>query len=292
MIILVTGGSGFLGRHLIRELLDRYQDAEIRTISRSGNAIQRLLVECHNERLTPIVGDIRDVGSVRYAMRNVDTVIHLAAMKHVGLGETYPAEAIMTNVTGTKILLDSFCGNTFIGMSTDKAVEPAGCYGATKLLMERLILDQAKREEGKRFMAVRTGNIFGSTSSVIEIWRQQIMQSNEIDVTDLKMTKFFIGVKTLVDFIIETMESGKNGGVYIPYQKALTLADLAKAVIDSYGNQATRMRSIGIRPGEKPHEILFAEGEKVCTQLTSNLSSESPRLTVEEIEGWLKESTC
>ena len=288
-LILVTGGSGFLGRHLIRRLLDKYQDIEVRTISRGENAIRKMLGECHSERLVPIVGDIRDVDSLKYAMRDTDTVVHLAAMKHIDLCEMYPLEAITINVIGTKNLLDLFSGDTFIGMSTDKAIEAITCYGATKLLTEKLILDRAKKEKDKRYMVVRAGNIFGSTGSVIERWKQQISQDNEINVTNPKMTRFFINVETLVDFIVGIMEGGESGNIYIPYQKALMLADLAKATVDFYGNKATKLKLRGAQVGEKLHETLFIEGEKVISSLDSSRSQNSPRLTTEEIKNWLRE---
>jgi len=286
-LILVTGGSGFLGRHLIQRLLDKYQDIRVRTISRSENAIQRLLVECHSERLMPIVGDIRDVDSLKYAIKDTDTVVHLAAMKHIDLCEMYPLEAITINVTGTKNLLDLFDGATFIGMSTDKAVEATTCYGATKLLMENLILDRAKKEKRGRYIVIRAGNIFGSSGSVIERWKEQISQSNEISVTNPEMTRFFINVEALVDFIVETMENGESGNIYIPYQKTIMLADLAKAIVDLYGDKSTRLRLGRARAGEKLHELLFTETERVISSLDSNRSQNSPRLSSKEIKSLL-----
>ncbi len=288
-LILVTGGSGFLGRHLIQRLLDKYHDIKVRTISRGENDIQRMLVECHSERLMPIVGDIRDVDSLKYAIRDSDTVVHLAAMKHIDLCDMYPLEAITTNVIGTKNLLDLFSGDTFIDMSTDKAVEATTCYGATKLLMEKLVLDRANKEKNRRYMVVRAGNIFGSSGSVIERWKEQISRSNEINVTSPDMTRFFINVEALVDFIIDVMENRESGNVYIPYHKAILLADLAKATIELYGNEATRLNISGVRAGEKVHELLFTEAEKVISSLDSNYSQDSPRLSVEEIKGWLTE---
>lgn len=288
-VILVTGGSGFLGRHLVRRLLDKYQDVEVRTISRGENAIRRMLEECHSERLKPVVGDVRDVDSLMYAVRDVDTIVHLAAMKHIDLCEMYPVEAIATDVLGTKNLLDMFSGDTFIGMSTDKAIEATTCYGATKLLTEKLILDQAKREKNKRYMVVRAGNMLGSSGSVIERWKQQIIKSNEITITNPEMTRFFINVETLVDFIVEIIEKGENGNIYIPYQKAIKLADLAKATIGFYGNKETRLNISGPRIGEKLHEVLFIEGEKVESSLNSRCSEDSPRLTIKDIKDWLKQ---
>jgi len=288
-VILVTGGSGFLGRHLIRRLLDIYPDVEVKAISRSENAIQRMLVECRSERLIPIVGDIRDINSLKYAIRDADTVLHLAAMKHIDLCEMHPVEAITTNVIGTKNLLDLFSGTTFIGMSTDKSVEATTCYGATKLLAEKLVLERAKKEKDRRYIVIRAGNIFGSSGSVIERWQREINKNNEISITSPEMSRFFINVKTLVDFIIETMENGESGNIYIPHQGTIMLADLAKAVVDLYGNSGTRQKICGARAGEKLHELLFTEGERIVSSLDSNCSQNSPRLSVDEIKAWLME---
>ncbi len=213
--ILITGGSGYLGTHLVQTLLKKYDDVKVRTISRSENEIQRLNWICNSSRLEPVIGDIRDTNTVRFVLRNVNSLIHLGAMKHIDLCEANPLEAITINVFGTINLLKHFEGDTFIGMSTDKALEPIGCYGATKLLLEKLILERAKCAENKRYMIVRSGNIFASTGSVIEKWRRQIETTNEILVTNLKMTRFFIGPDALSEFIVGVLEKGLNGNIYI-----------------------------------------------------------------------------
>jgi FlaA1/EpsC-like NDP-sugar epimerase len=213
-------------------------------------------------------------------------------MKHIDLCEIHPIEAITTNVIGTKNLLDSFSGHTFIGISTDKGVETTTCYGATKLLMERLVLEWAKKEKRGKYMVIRAGNIFGSSGSVIERWKQEISQNNKISITDPEMTRFFINVHIMVDFIIEKIEKGDNGNIYIPYQKTMKLADLAKATIDLYGNKETKLNLCGPRVGEKLHELLFTEGEGVISHLDSNRSQNSPRLRVDEIKAWLMEEGC
>lgn len=287
--ILVSGGSGFLGRHLVRGLFKEYQNVKIRTISRSENNIQKMLIENPGSDITPIIGDIRNTDTLKHALREVDVVIHLAAMKHIEFCELYPAEAIMINVNGTRNLLELFHGTTFIGMSTDKAVEARNCYGATKLLMEKLILEQAKENDNKRYVIVRSGNIFGCTGGVVDRWKQQIKQSNEITVTNLEMTRFFINVESLVSFIIRVMNEGENGNIYIPYQKAIFLADLAKAVIELYGAEKTKIKTMDTRPGERLHEILFAEGETVISSLESRHSEDSSKLSIVEIKDWLNQ---
>jgi FlaA1/EpsC-like NDP-sugar epimerase len=288
--ILITGGAGFLGRHLIKVLLDKYSDVEIRAISRHENEMVEMIVACNNSsRLKPIIGDIREVDTVKYALTNVDTVIHLAAMKHIDFCEMYPSEAISVNIIATMNLLKLFTGNTFIGMSTDKAVEATGCYGATKLLLERLVLEQARKSPDRRYMVVRSGNIFGSSGSVIQRWRQQIKQSNKVTVTNLEMTRFYINVNTLVDFIIQIIERGESGKIYIPFQKVAGLGDLAKAMMELYGDAKTKKEVTGLREGEKMHERLFSPSQKdVVTDLTTECSEHGENLSIAELKDWLK----
>jgi len=288
--IVVTGGSGCLGNALVPRLLKKYPDVKVKTISTNENEIQRMIWLCNSNRLEPVMGDIRDTDILRFALRDANSVIHLAAMKHVDFCEANPLEAIRINVVGTINLLKYFEGETFIGMSTDKALEPSGCYGATKLLLERLALERAKHDENKRYMIVRSGNIFASSGSVVERWRQQIETSNEIVATSLGMTRFFTGVDTLAEFIIEVMEKGANGNIYIPRQKAVVLRDLADAVTAFWGNKDTKVRVVGLRKGEKEHEKLLLSGEKVITELKNGLSQSAEKMSTEEITDLLRAS--
>jgi FlaA1/EpsC-like NDP-sugar epimerase len=286
--VLITGGGGFLGRYLIKELLSKYSDIEIRALSRDENDMTETIVYCDSDRLKPIIGDIREIEALKYAIKGVDTVIHLAAMKHIDFCELYPSEAIAINTIAVMNLLKLFAGDTFIGMSTDKAIEATGCYGATKLLLEKLIVEQSRKDANRRYMVVRSGNIFGSSGSVIEKWRHQIKQSNKITVTSLEMTRFFINVKALADFIIEIIERGESGKIYVPFQKVATLEDLAKAIIELYGNKKTRLEITGLREGEKVHEKLFSSFEtNVVSNLKSASSQTGERLSIEEIKDWL-----
>ena len=286
--VLITGGGGFLGRYLIKGLLNKYSDIEVRALSRHEHDMTETIVYCDSERLKPIIGDIREIDTLKYAMRGVDTVIHLAAMKHVNFCELYPSEAIAINTIAVMNLLKLFAGDTFIGMSTDKAIEATGCYGATKLLLEKLILEQSRKDADRKYIVVRSGNIFGSSGSVIEKWKHQIKQSNKITATSLEMTRFFINVNTLADFIIEIIEQGESGKIYVPFQKVATLEDLAKAVIELYGNKKTRMEITGLREGEKVHEKLFSPFEtNVVSNLKSVSSQTGERLSIEEIKDWL-----
>jgi UDP-N-acetylglucosamine 4,6-dehydratase len=254
--VVVTGGSGFVGRHLIDGLLRRYPEVEITSISRSEGAIARLMTQCCSNRLTIVVGDVREPQTMRQAIAGADTVVHLAAMKRVEFSEQHCCQAVTTNVIGTINALAAFSGETFALMSTDKAVEPTNCYGATKFLAEKLVLAQADKNAGQaRFMAVRSGNITGSTGSVLEIWKQQIASENEITVTDPRMTRLFVSIDQVVALIIAVLELGENGKIYVtPRGEGVLLGDFAQEAIKLYGDEYTRVRVIGKRPGEKLHE--------------------------------------
>lgn len=286
--VLITGGSGFLGRHLVKKLLDKYEDLEVNTIARSGEGIIRLLSVCPSARFEPIIGDIRDEEILQFALRDVDTVVHLAAMKYINLCELSPSEAITINVHATTNLLKLFKGNTFISMSTDKAVESSSCYGATKLIVEKMTLAEADKNTNKRFMVVRSGNIFGSTGSVIENWHRQIKQNNEITVSNPEMTRFFIDVDELAEYIIAILENGENGKIYIPPQRVIQIGDLAQAFIELYGNKTTMMKVVGQFQGEKMHERLFMSGENIVTDMKHSNSDEGKKLNLDEIKVWLQ----
>ncbi len=263
--ILVTGGSGFVGRHLIRALLNRYPDVKITSVSRSEGGISNLLTDCANSRLRLMLADIRDVSAMKCALRNADTVIHLAAMKRVDLSELECRQAVTSNVLGTLNLLDTFEGRTFILMSTDKAVEPVNCYGATKLVAERLVFERANKVEpdsNMRFMIVRSGNILESTGSVLDIWKRQIEMNNEITVTHPEMRRFYTTVEGVVRLYIAVIEYGENGKIYFtPRGNAVVLKDLVDEALRLYGNADTKIRYIGPRPGERMEEKMRSDNE-------------------------------
>ena len=261
--VVVTGGSGFVGRHLIKELLRRYPDIELTSISRSEGAVSELLTDCSNERLTIVLADLRDENEVRYALKGADVVLHLAAMKRVDLSEERCQLATGINVTGTINVLNAFQGKTFISMSTDKAVEPTNCYGATKLLAEKLVNEQAlKAIDGKRFMIIRSGNIMGSTGSVLDIWRKQIREFNEITVTNPDMQRFYVSVDGVVRLFISVLEHGENGKIYfIPQGDARRLKDVVSEMLEKYGNAETKVKYVGLRPGERMAEKMSTPEE-------------------------------
>ena len=261
--VLVTGGSGFVGRSLIRELLRKYPDIEVTSMSRSEGVISQLLIDCPDTRLKIEMADIRDSQAVRQALRHKDTVIHLAAMKRVDLSEAESREAASINVIGTMNVLDAFQGNTFVLMSTDKAVEPCNCYGATKLVAEKLVMERARKElNGTRLMIVRSGNINRSTGSVLDIWKNQIEANNEITVTDPNMLRYYTSIEGVVKLYIAVLERGENGKIYFtPRGEPIVLKELIEKTIKLYGNERTAVKYIGLRPGERMSEKMRTPDE-------------------------------
>jgi UDP-N-acetylglucosamine 4,6-dehydratase len=261
--VLVTGGSGFVGRSLIRELLKHYPDIEITSLSRSEGVISQLLMECPDKRLSIAIADLRDAQAVNQALRHKDTVIHLAAMKRVDLCEAECHEAASINVIGTMNVLDAFQGNTFIMMSTDKAVEPCNCYGATKLVGERMVIERAKKaDNGNRFMIIRSGNIMGSTGSVLDIWKSQIEKHNEITVTNLDMMRFYTSIEGVVKLYLAVLNRGENGKLYFtPQGEPIVLKEFAEKALKLYGNDQTKIKYVGLRLGERMVERMRTDDE-------------------------------
>ncbi len=262
--ILVTGGSGFVGRHLIRSLLNRYPNVEVTSLSRSEGGISKLLSEVSSPRLNLRMADIRDYDSVRCTLKGKDTVIHLAAMKRVDLCEEQCEEAATINILGTINILKGFDGDTFILMSTDKAVEPCNCYGATKLVAERLVMQRASDStNGQRFMVIRSGNVLGSTGSVLDIWVSQIRLNNEITVTDPNMKRFYVSVDRVAELYLAVLEKGENHKVYFtPQGDPTVLKDVIAEALKVYGNEQTRVRYIGLRQGERMEEKMRSRDEQ------------------------------
>ena len=220
-------------------------------------------MECPEKRLNIAIADLRDAQAVNQALRHKDTVIHLAAMKRVDLCEAECHEAASINVIGTMNVLDAFQGNTFIMMSTDKAVEPCNCYGATKLVGERLVIERAKKaDNGNRFMIIRSGNIMGSTGSVLDIWKSQIEKHNEITVTNLDMMRFYTSIEGVVKLYLAVLDRGENGKLYFtPQGEPIVLKEFAEKALKLYGNDKTKIKYVGLRLGERMVERMRTPDE-------------------------------
>jgi FlaA1/EpsC-like NDP-sugar epimerase len=208
-------------------------------------------------------------------------------MKRVDLCEAECHEAASINVIGTMNVLDAFQGDTFIMMSTDKAVEPSNCYGATKLVGERMVIERAKKaDNGKRFMIIRSGNIMGSTGSVLDIWKNQIEKYNEITVTDLNMLRFYTSIEGVTKLYMAVLERGENGKLYFtPQGEPMILKAFVDKALKQYGNDRTKVKCVGLRLGERmtermrtPDEVNTIAGFEECEKVTAPVKKVSVKV--------------
>ena len=269
--ILVTGGAGSIGSELVKRLLD-FNPKAIRILDENETALFNLEHELQTEKTRILIGDVRDYGRLLRAFEDVDIVFHSAALKHVPLCEYNPFEAVRTNVLGTQNAINAALDTrveTFIFISTDKAVNPRNVMGATKLLAERLVIS-ANQYKGSRKIAlscVRFGNVMNSRGSVIELFRNQIAQSKCITITDPKMTRFVMGIPQAIDMILKAGRIAQGGELFILKMPALYIGDLADAAIQVfaplYGHKPDeiKIKIIGKRRGEKLYEELFTDDE-------------------------------
>ena len=264
--ILITGGTGSLGQSLTKRLLENDVDT-IRILSRNEEKQNNMKERFVDERLRFFIGDVRDKERLRRALEDIDIVFHAAALKHVPVIEYNPFEAIKTNVIGSQNVIDTCLEENVeraICVGTDKAVSPLNTYGATKLLMEKLFVSADnylnKNRHQTKFIALRYGNVLGSSGSVVPLFIKQIKNKQKITITDEKMTRFSITMNEALDFILESAENGKGSEIFVPKLKAYSIVDLKNALFEIFGSTDEQIN--GIRPGEKLHETLinFDEG--------------------------------
>jgi UDP-N-acetylglucosamine 4,6-dehydratase len=258
--LLVTGGTGSFGTAFIRTVLERYDVASIRLFSRDELKQYELDRSLRDSRLRLLLGDVRDVDRLRVATRGVDVIVHAAALKQVPACEYNPFEAIQTNILGAQNVATAAIANEVpltISLSTDKAVNPANLYGATKLCAEKIIAqaDVYAPAGTARFASVRYGNVVGSRGSVIPIFKEQAL-TGVVSITDERMTRFWITLEQAVEFVLSSMELVQGGETFVPKIPSMRIVDLAKALAPD-----AELETVGIRPGEKLHEVLLTEDE-------------------------------
>lgn len=259
--VLVTGGTGSFGKKFTRILIDELGPKKLIVFSRDELKQHEMRIGGFDEKpLRYFVGDVRDVERLRRAMTGVDIVVHAAALKQVPACEYNPIEAIMTNIIGGKNVIDAALDSgvkKVIALSTDKAVNPINLYGATKLCAEKLFVQSNSYSggDGTRFSCVRYGNVVGSRGSVIPLFQKQ-KDTGCITVTDSRMTRFWITLEQGVRFVINCIEGMHGGEVFVPKIPSMNIMDLAEAIAP----QCT-IKKIGIRGGEKLHEVLISEDE-------------------------------
>ena len=262
--ILITGGTGSLGKALTKKFLETDADT-IKIFSRDEWKQVQMQSELNDDRLRFLIGDIRDKERLARALEDINIVIHAAALKQVPVAEYNPFEAVKTNVNGAQNLIEACLDKNVelaLAVGTDKAVAPLNTYGATKLLMERLFI-AANYWKGKhkiKFLAVRYGNVLGSRGSVVPFFINQIKQGTKITITDPSMTRFNITMNQAMDLIFRAIKCGNGGDVFIPKLNAYKVGDIKEAIMELLHSQ-NEVEIIGVRPGEKYHESLISKDE-------------------------------
>ena len=277
--VLVTGGTGTVGKKLAQRLLE-LEAAVVRIYSRDEHkqfAIQEHFTyqRLDMKRMRFFLGDVRDKERLKRAMEDIDLVFHLAALKHVPACEYNPSEAVKTNVIGTQNIIDcaiETAVSAVVYTSTDKAASPTNTMGATKLLSERLIssADHWKGPRQIKFLSVRFGNIINSRGSVVPLFEKQIARGGPVTLTDPFMTRFFMSADRAVDLILESLAMSRGGETFVFKMPVLQVGDLARAVIENSGKDV-EMSIIGLRPGEKMYEELMSEEESARALETDEL---------------------
>ena len=274
--ILITGGTGSLGTALTKKLLKSNVEI-IRIYSRNESKQVEMREQVNDPRLRFLIGDVRDLERLTKAMEDIDIVFHAAALKHVPVVEYNPFEAIKTNVLGSQNVIDSCLKENVesaICIGTDKAVSPLNTYGATKHLMEKLFVTASNYTNPIRhktkFLAVRYGNVLGSSNSVIPKFIEQIKSGKNLTITDPSMTRFTITMEQALELILTAIKKGYGGEVFVPKLKAYRLDTLKDAILDILKTSA-KIEKIPVRQGEKFHESLINSEELRNTFEIDNL---------------------
>ena len=277
--ILVTGGTGSLGQVLLRRILSgelgipervvvfsrdeaKQHELRMRYLQRQVATDEVIYEDIHN-KLQFKIGDVRDYHSIAEAVQEADIIFNAAALKQVPTCEYYPYQAVLTNVHGPENIVRAIkelrCDvEMVIGVSTDKACKPVNVMGMTKALQERVFIQANLRCPNTQFLCVRYGNVLSSRGSVIPLFHNQIRNNSPITITHKEMTRFLMTLEQAVDTIFEAYKNGRKGEIYIPTAPSAYVTDIAYVLL---GGRSIPLKFIGIRPGEKLHEILISEEE-------------------------------
>jgi FlaA1/EpsC-like NDP-sugar epimerase len=267
-VILVTGGTGSWGYELVRQLLT-YNPKEIRIFSRSESNQFTMGQEFdNNSKLKFVIGDIKEKDSMIEACKGVDYIFHLAALKHVPVCEYQPIEALKTNVIGTQNVIDAALVSDVkrvVYISTDKAANPSNFYGLSKSMGERLIIHANTLTTNTKFVCIRGGNVLGTNGSVIHVFKKQIQEKGKIGITDSNMTRFFLTLEDAIKLVFKATFESIGGEIFVMKMPTCRIIDLAQVLIDESKKENVKVEVLGIRPGEKIHELLLSEYESLTT---------------------------
>lgn len=255
--ILITGGTGSFGKQYVKTIFERYNPKRVVVFSRDELKQYEMQQEFDAPQMRYFIGDVRDQQRLIQAMRGIDFVIHAAALKQVPAAEYNPMECIKTNIHGAENVIAAALANNVervIALSTDKAANPINLYGATKLASDKLFVaaNNVAGEHRTRFAVVRYGNVVGSRGSVVPFFRKLIAGgADSLPITDTRMTRFWITLQDGVDFVLKDFERMHGGEIFVPKIPSVRVIDLATAIAPE-----AKQHVVGIRPGEKLHEIM------------------------------------
>lgn len=264
--ILITGGTGSFGKQFIRTILHKYKPKKVIVYSRDELKQYEMAQKFNQKCMRYFIGDVRDLPRLQKALRGVDFVVHAAALKHVPIAEYNPMECIKTNIMGAQNIIDACIDNNvknIIALSTDKAAAPANLYGASKLVSDKLFV-AANNLTGNheiKFSVVRYGNVLGSRGSVIPYFKKLIAEgATALPITEPNMTRFWITLQEGVDFVLKNFERMQGGEIFVPKIPSMRMIDMAKAIAPDLEQEI-----IGIRPGEKLHELMCPQDDSHIT---------------------------
>lgn len=259
--ILITGGTGSFGNKFVEIVLKKYRPKKLIVFSRDELKQYKMTQKFTDDCMRFFIGDVRDKERLHRAFDGVDIVVHAAALKQVPTAEYNPFEAVKTNVLGAENIINVAIDNNvekIIALSSDKAVNPVNLYGATKLCSDKLFIagnSYVGWKRRTRFSVVRYGNVMGSRGSVVPFFREKV-KIGKIPITDERMTRFWITLEQAVEFVIKCLTIMRGGEIFIPKIPSMKIVDLASVIAPECGFEI-----VGIRPGEKLHEILIQEDE-------------------------------
>jgi UDP-N-acetylglucosamine 4,6-dehydratase len=265
-VILITGGTGSFGKMFTRTILDRFKPSKIIIYSRDELKQFEMSQEFNDKCMRYFIGDVRDITRLNQAMNGVDYVIHAAAMKQVPASEYNPMECIKTNIHGAENIIKTAIDNNVekvIALSTDKAANPISLYGATKLASDKLFVAANNMVGGRqsRFSVVRYGNVVGSRGSVVPFFKKLISEGTTyLPITHKDMTRFWITLQEGVDFVLINFQRMFGGEIFVPKIPSARITDLARSLSSSI-----KLKDIGIRPGEKLHEVMCPSDDSHLT---------------------------